>query len=98
MRGELGANQKIEAWLLAYPRRPGGERVDRLDAIRKRMKSIETAQKELNPIIKIVVETNFGNGHIYGNLQLRPIELIECFFDDTVIFRVGIDHDRIVRD
>ncbi|MGH6794473.1 MAG: hypothetical protein ACREDH_04560, partial [Methylocella sp.] len=29
---------------------------------------------------------------------MRAIELIERSFDDPVIFRVGIDHDRIIRD
>src|SRR5271165_774730 len=97
MRGELGANHKIEAWLVRK-RRAARRRVNRLDAIGKRIQSIEAAQKELHAITEVVVKRDFGDRHVEGNLCLRAIDLVERPFDDTVTVRIRIDDDRIVRD
>src|SRR5208337_4602949 len=103
MRGKLVAKQKIEAWLVRK-RRAARRRVDPHNAqliwgsTSCRKWCIETAQKELHAILEGVVERDFGDRYIEGDLCLRAIELVERPFDDAVSFRIGIDHDRIVRD
>ena len=97
MRSQLIAKHDIEAWTVPE-RRAAARRIDPYGPESVQIRDSDVTQKELHAVLEIVVKVDFGDGHVDGDLCDRAIELIERPLDNTVSLRVGIDHDRIVRD
>src|SRR5262249_21908802 len=55
-------------------------------------------EEELHAVSKIVVERDLGDCRVDRDLELWTIELRQRPRDDLVIFRAGIDQQRVARD
>src|SRR3984893_15207916 len=78
----------------------GGWRGSRLGveerALIRFQSEISTAQIGLYTIAQLVIECDLCDGRIDCNLQLRLIYLLQCRFDEPVIFLVRIDQQGVV--
>src|SRR5215472_18581422 len=53
-------------------------------------------QEELYAVIELVIERHLGDRRLDRDLQLRPVELLECALDNAIVFLVGINQNGIV--
>jgi hypothetical protein len=45
---------------------------------------------------RLVRECHFGDSRFDGNLQARPVEVMQCPFDNAVIVSIEVDQNRVV--
>src|SRR5262249_44765677 len=59
---------------------------------------ITTCQKELNAIVQVIIERDLGNCRIDGDLHLRPVDLLDRPFNNSVVFPARINQQAVIDD
>src|SRR6478609_3867142 len=55
-----------------------------------------TGQKKLNAIVQVVVERDFRNRRVDSNLHLRPVDLLDCPLDNSIVRLTRVNKQTIV--